>query len=154
MASDTASNVIQGLSLKSHFVPIWVLAQLILSFNFFKELAKLKKKNVQRSHPSDLIQAKVLLTWITNTICLEKYQSSVSIGLTLKLAKNVILEIDLISHFQIMWGWYFFHLVFPQNFLRWTSSPQTAYFKCMKTLGTPCTQESTNNPMSSFGLIE
>ena len=72
MASDTASNVIQGLSLKSHFVPIWVLAQLILSFNFFKELAKFKKKNVQRSHPSDLIQAKVLLTWITNTICFEK----------------------------------------------------------------------------------
>ena len=37
-----------------------------------------------------------------------------------------------------MWRWYFFHLVLPQKKLRWTSSPQTANFKCMKTLGTPC----------------
>ena len=40
MASATASNVIHGQSLKSHFVPIWELALLIQSFdNFFNEKA-------------------------------------------------------------------------------------------------------------------
>ena len=43
MASATASNVIPGQSLKSHFMPIWVLALLISSFNFFKELQYLCK---------------------------------------------------------------------------------------------------------------
>ena len=35
MASATASNVIRGLSLKSHFTPIWELGQLIQSFDIF-----------------------------------------------------------------------------------------------------------------------
>ena len=45
MASATASNVIRGQSLKSHFMPIWVLALLISSFDFFKEqyLYKIKR---------------------------------------------------------------------------------------------------------------
>ena len=83
MASATASNVIQGQSLKSHFMPIWVLALLISSIDFFKELQYLHKI-IQQSHQTD-----------QGIADLKNYQSSVSIGLTLKLAKNVILEIDL-----------------------------------------------------------
>ena len=37
MASATASNVIRGQSLKSHFMPTWELAQLIQSFDIFSK---------------------------------------------------------------------------------------------------------------------
>ena len=69
MASATASNVIQGQCLKSHFVPIWVLALWTSSFNFFKEL---HLKIIWQIHPTDLIQAKVLLIWLSNNIFIEK----------------------------------------------------------------------------------
>ena len=38
MASATASNMIEGQSLKSHFMPIWELAQLIQSFDIFSKV--------------------------------------------------------------------------------------------------------------------
>ena len=46
-----------------------------------------------------------------------------------------------------------FHLVFPQNFLRWTSSPQIAHFKCLKTLGTPCRKLGYILPSNNFNCL-
>ena len=89
MASATDSNVIQGQSLKSHFVPIRVLTLLIQSF-FFKDLhylCKIKRlfiKSIQLQH--DLIQAMKLLILITKEHFFKNSQNSVSIGPTLKLS--------------------------------------------------------------------
>jgi hypothetical protein len=58
MVSATASNVIQGQSLKLHFVPIGALALSIQSFIFSKKNASSLQLQI---HPTDLIQAKILL---------------------------------------------------------------------------------------------
>ena len=90
---------------------------------------------------------------------LKNIPSSISIGLTLKLARNVILEIYLGSRLRLylspclvnlikflnnvglilLFIWYF-----HKKNLRFNSSPRMAYFNCLKTYDTPCSSRIQN----------
>ena len=56
MASATASKMIQGQSLKSHFVPIRVLSPIDKELQVFQKNALSSK-----IHPTDLIKTNILL---------------------------------------------------------------------------------------------
>jgi hypothetical protein len=66
--------------------------------NFFQTnaLSLQNSKIFLQIHTTELIQAKILLIWTTNNSCFWKF-----IGLTLKFAKNVILEIYLRSRLRL-----------------------------------------------------
>ena len=56
MASATASKMIQGQSLKSHFVPIRVLSPIDKELQVFQ-----KNASSSKIHPTDLIKTTILL---------------------------------------------------------------------------------------------
>ena len=97
MSSATASNVIRGQSLKSHFMPIWELALLVQSFdNFSKQMLFV----IQVSNGLAWMRSVGCLCWMIFKLCKDnavhyRNQSSISIGLTLKLASNVIFDCQL-----------------------------------------------------------
>ena len=140
MASATASNVIQGQSLKSHFMPIWELALLIQSFIFFKSLHYLSK--IKR-----LISESIQLTSSRPRFCWRQVFFEIFLKLCIK---RVMWFYRLTSdhvwgcswgHVCLIWLQFsdnvgmilFFIWYFLKKKLRWTSSPKTDHFKCMKT---------------------
>ena len=131
MASDTASNVIQGQCLKSHFVLIWVLSLLTSSFNFFKELHYLCKI-IQQSHPTDLNQAKVLLTLIKghfferlSKLCINWANSQIGKKCDFRNWPHITFSDNV--------GMILFSFGISSKFFR-EEPPQAAHFKCLKNL--------------------
>ena len=88
-------------------------------------------KIILQSHPTEVIQAKVLVTWITNSIvfeklsklCINRANSQIGIKCDFRDWPRITFEAvaDAMfawfhSSFQIMGAWYFFlQLVFPQK---------------------------------------
>ena len=85
MASATASNMIQGQSLKSHFMRIWVLALLNSALISSKKCIIFEKLKDYSTNPSNWSYSGQGIADLNKKL-LKKYQSSVSIWLTLKLA--------------------------------------------------------------------
>ena len=139
MASATASNMIRGQSLKSHFVPIWVLALLVWSFNFFKELHCLCKiKKIYSTNPSNWSNSVQGIADLNNKqhffeklskLCINRANSIIGIKCDFRDWPRITLEAVADA---------FFHLVFPQKYFMWTCSPQRAHFNCLKTYEQPC----------------
>ena len=98
--SATASNLIWGQTLKSHFVPIWVLTTDIEHWFFFKKSCIIfAKLRYLLANPTDLAQAKILL--ITLSSCFQKSQSSVPIGKdTYRMLQTIQMKLILLCVWQ------------------------------------------------------